>query len=293
MPARTKKAAATPGTGAGVKKRASTSKRATNAAPGSRSRKAKSQAVIKMEEQEHDDTEDDEMIDLTTPTKKGGSNQVMAGLGGGTGSGATNYILPTEFTDFPAILPDMVLERQAILVNNNGIWTITLATIDIHTQWLARLPARIQSQFYTQASSASSNDNGGNDNGGKNNNSGTGANNFILEEEDEATAQLIREHFDVIGAANIDLLAGTLPMLPLDMDFMNVGYLAPVANDHGSNNVDAPDQAGEFDPFGNIDLHSIPMHPSYLQQLDGEAREQEARDSDALFGSLDGFYGDC
>ncbi len=300
MPARTKKAAATPGSGAGVKKRASTSKRATNAAPGSRSRKAKSQAIIKMEDQELDDMEDDEMIDLTTPTKKGGSSQVKAELGGGTGSGATNSILPIEFADFPAILPDMVLRRQAILVNNNGTWTISPATIDIHTQWLARLPARIQSEFYTQASSASSNDNCGNGNG-SNNKSGTGANNFILDDDqndqDEASAQLIREHFDALNAANIGVLASTgllmqMPM-PLDIDFMNMGYPAPAANDHGSNNVNLPDQAGEIDQHGKVDLHSIPMHPSYLQQLEREAREQETRDSDALFDNLGGYYGEC
>ncbi len=288
VPARTKKAAATPGTGAGIKKRASTSKRAANATPGSRSRKTKSQAVIKTEDQELDDMEDDEMIDLTTPTKKSGSSQVKAELGG-TGSGANNYIQPVEFADFPTILPDMVLERQAILVNSNGTWTISPATVDIHTQWLARLPARIQSQFYTQTSSTSSNGTGGNDNGG--NKSGAGASNFILDDEDEASAQLIREHFEAMNAADTGLLAGTgLPMqmpMPLDMDFMNMEYLAPAANGNGSNNANVPDQAG------NIDLHSIPMHPSYLQQLERDAREQEARDSDALFDNLGGYYGDC
>ncbi|KAL2149492.1 hypothetical protein VTH82DRAFT_8143 [Thermothelomyces myriococcoides] len=174
---RTKKSVTTPGTGAGVKKRASATKRT----PGSRSRKAKSEAIIKMEDDadqdtvdegdgdgggdnnDHPDNDGDEHVRmdemLETPTKKktggvGGKRTKAAGTGRkGNGTTAGPSVLD-EYASFPTVLPEPVIEREAILVNNNGVWTVSPAPIDVHAQWLARLPASLQTRFYLQAHSA-------------------------------------------------------------------------------------------------------------------------------------------
>jgi hypothetical protein len=259
---RSKKTGATPstaGTGAGVKKRASTSKRTNTTTPGSRSRKVKSQALVKAEDEEQDDVEDDDMMGVDTPTKKGGASQVKAEFGKNGGNPA-NQFMPNDFTNFPAILPELVLERQAILVNLNGSWTLSPVTIDIHTQWLARLPAHIQSQFYTQATACSAR---------KANNI---SNSFVIDDDEgEATAQILGE-FNVAA-----LKMPQLPSLPGRMD-AGLDYFAPANN--GNNTAAAR--------AGQVDLNSIPMHPSYMDEVERETRDQEARDRDTLFGGCGG-----
>jgi len=270
---RGKKAAATPstgGTGAGVKKRASTSKRSTVAASGgSRARKAKSQAIVKLEEQNQDDDEEDDDEDILpeTPTKKGGS----ANRGH---SSKNRYMVNIDYSNFPPVLPEMVLDRQAIFVNTNGTWTPSPVSADAHAQWLAGLPAHIQTQFYTQV--AASGKNGAFTHG-----------NFINDEGDNeeaaARAQLLGEQF---GGAATGQVGGTLPNAGMNMNMnmpvgvnMGMGYAGAAANPGGHNGAKA----------GKIDLHSIPMHPSYMEQMDREMREQEARDHATLFGGHDAF----
>ncbi|KAK4043596.1 hypothetical protein C8A01DRAFT_12900 [Parachaetomium inaequale] len=289
---RTKKTAATPGTGSGVKKRASTTKRAS-ATPGSRSRKAKSQALIKMEEdaeQANDQDEDELMLDQNqlpeTPTKKfkkGGAAARRIKSEFGSESNAPNMNpgddIANEFATFPAVLPESVIERRAILVDVSGTWTLAPATVDVHAQWLARLPAHVQTIFYGQAhSAAKNNNNAAARNGGDGvGNANANGNSFILPEENmninDASAtsaqQFISEHFNnaTAGGMQLPTLADTM------MPAMGMGM------------------GGEA---GNVDLHSIPMHPAYFEQLqrEREERDQAERDQQLLFGGGHGGGGD-
>lgn len=272
---RGKRAAATPstaGTGAGVKKRGSASKNSAAAASGgSRARKAKSEAIVKMEDlnQDEDDDEEEENEDEDmlpeTPTKKGGrANRVKSEFGS---KSANNRPMATgiDYTNFPAVLPNMVLERKAIYVNLNGTWTLSPVSVQAHAQWLAGLPANIQTQFYAQVTAA----------GGKN-----GHSKFIDEDDKEATAgtQLLGEQFN--GAVPVE---GALPGAGINMPMgmgMGMGY----------DGAAAPNAGGYHGAqTGKIDLHSIPMHPSYMAQMEKDLREQEERDHATLFGGQNGF----
>ncbi|KXX81231.1 hypothetical protein MMYC01_201382 [Madurella mycetomatis] len=145
---RGKKVAAAPSTpavstGAGVKKRSSASaKRAVNSSGRGRGRKAKPQL-------KEEDEGDDDVV--------GFDNSIGPKNGNGSGSliktepnSNTNSHLAPEFIDFPVHLAPEVLERRAILVKYGGAWTVTPVMPEIHAQWLARLPAQLQSQFYIQ-----------------------------------------------------------------------------------------------------------------------------------------------
>jgi hypothetical protein len=290
--ARTKKAAATPstgGTGAGVKKRGSTGKRATNTS-GSRSRKSKAQALVKMEEgidqaQHLDDDED--MLALESPTKNP-VNRIKPKFGA-VGHNTLNY--SNEYATFPSVLPDAVLERHAILVNVSGNWTLSPVPIEIHAQWLARLPAHIQTRFYTQAAAGNNNNN----NLGGHQTSGGDGSEFLVDDNDAnndaaaVNAQLLGEHFNGLpGMSNMGAMS-------MSMAGVDMGYLSAVGvghHDNGNGAAGGGNSGGDHGNNGNqvtIDLHSIPMHPSYMAQLDREAREQEARDQAALFGDHGGY----
>jgi hypothetical protein len=196
VPARTKKGTATPSTGAGVKKRAggtSTKRAASTPASGGRARRAKTEAMVKMEEDlfddiyddeddSDDDNDDDETVDLGTPTptkgkgkaaakakggkgiKKSGSPTKPKRFGGaaaagikteaGTPSPPNHYGLNAEYDNFPEFIPDKVIERKAILINVCGNWTVSPADEATHGQWLARLPADKQTVFYSQEAEA-------------------------------------------------------------------------------------------------------------------------------------------
>ena len=187
---RSKKTAtpSTAGTGAGVKKRASTSKKGSTT-PGSRSRKVKSQALVKAEDDESDDMmEDEEMGGLDTPTKKPGPSKTKAKAEPAKGPERTALVMPSDYTNFPDVLPEPVLQRQAILANLGGTWIISPVHIDTHTQWLARLPAHIQSQFYTQSTAS-----------GKF--TAINKKNFTITEDDQAAAQLLTEQYNAAAAA--------------------------------------------------------------------------------------------
>lgn len=186
---RTKKTT-TPGTGAGVKKTtgrvgSAAAKRGTTtdtggATAGSRNaRKAKSQAIVKMEENSeeakmsfdfeetegddeaqaaHDDHDDHDLLNAAadTPTKsKPKAMERLTSAGPSTAAETTSAVRNDnglEYADFPAVLPEAVLERRAILVRgDDGKWTDVLADIEVHKDWLSRLPAIAQSQFYAQA----------------------------------------------------------------------------------------------------------------------------------------------
>ncbi|KAK4155226.1 hypothetical protein C8A00DRAFT_13716 [Chaetomidium leptoderma] len=293
---RTKKSVTTPsgsGTNSGVKKRASVSK-----TPGSRSRKAKSQAIIKMEELEQDENDDavnndDEMIDFSTPSKK----KNVTGLKTEFNTNL-NYTGP-DYSNFPASLPEVVLRREAILVNLSGTWTVSPAPIDVHSQWLAQLPAHIQTRFYSQAHGVA-----------------RGAT-TDAEGENEVNAQLLGEPFNAAAVAathfgngqqqqQLPPMHGTNLPMPLGMA-VEMGYLpAPTggpavaavgngSNGAGNSNNDDNNITQALGGGGEITaaaagLHSVPMHPMYREQmLERETREQEARDQAALFGGQDGF----
>ncbi|KAH6622966.1 hypothetical protein F5144DRAFT_497678 [Chaetomium tenue] len=155
---RSKKTATITGTGAGVKKRTASTKRGT-ATPGtapsttlsSRTRKAKSQAILRIEknanvlqqtaeegEDEMESTSEPGTPETPTKTKRPRLNEPPAAI-------------TEEFADFPAVMPDLVIQRQAILVHLRGEWTVSPSPIEVHAQWLSRLPADIQSRFYSQA----------------------------------------------------------------------------------------------------------------------------------------------
>lgn len=178
---RTKKGNATPSTGpatgAGVKKRSgsvSALKRAasTPGSGGRSSRKAKSQALMKLEEgidlfddiYDDDEDDDDQTIGLSTPTKSKGKSADTA-----TGGKSTKKDTPAkregpikaepdndsaqdniDYSTFPAVLPPLVLQRKAILVNVCGNWTTSPAAYKAHKHWLSGLPALTQTQFYKQ-----------------------------------------------------------------------------------------------------------------------------------------------
>lgn len=275
---RAKKSVSTPGTGAGVKKRASTGKRTATSGTARGRKTPKSRALFKMDD-DRDSNElandldmeenDNGMLgDPESPTRNikkqggGGAARIKPEFGSvnSTTNNNLNFIAP-EFADFPLIIPDVVLERKAILVSLSGAWTVSPAPLDVHAQWLARLPAHIQTQFYAQAQGHStvSASSGG----------------------DTAAAQLMHEAFEAQHPGNLALHHSTavhggasmgLPVsMAIDMGYMPAaGAGAAVGNGQGGN--------------GEIDLHSIPMHPSYIRQLEQEQRDQEARDQETLFG---------
>ncbi|KAG7285094.1 hypothetical protein NEMBOFW57_009714 [Staphylotrichum longicolle] len=266
---RGKKTAATPssaGTGAGVKKRGSASKNSAAAASGgSRARKAKSDAIVKMEDlnQDEDDNdeeenEDEDMLPETPTKKRGSATRVKSEFGGNKSANNRPMATGIDYTNFPAVLPNMVLERKAIYVNLNGTWTLSPVSIQAHAQWVAGLPANIQTQFYAQVTAA----------GGKN-----GHSKFIDEDDEEATAG---EQFN--GAVPV---GGALPGAGMNMPMgMGMGY----------DGAAAPNAGGYHGAqTGKIDLHSIPMHPSYMAQMEKDLREQEERDHATLFGGQNPF----
>ncbi|KAL2018648.1 hypothetical protein VTK56DRAFT_551 [Thermocarpiscus australiensis] len=302
--ARSKKAAGTPSTpgaatGAGVKKRANSgsAKRAT----GGRGRKPKAEEIIKME-----DNDDNDLAIIDSPSIHGTASRIKRELNAGASEHDMNSYVEPEFVNFPAVIPPMVLERQAVLVNFNGSWMVSPVSLDIHAQWLARLPAHIQTRFYTQAQAYGASRNGNN---GNNGNTGNGSNNnsYIAAQDDDtaAQAQLLCENIHAQTSAqpthglpmpmsmpgngngnktkNKNKLQFQLPPIPntnipmpIDMA-INMGYLpadAAAGNDNGNGN-------------GHADLHSIPFHPGYVEQLQRE-REQEEQDKQELFGGGNG-----
>ncbi|KAK4101001.1 hypothetical protein N658DRAFT_471917 [Parathielavia hyrcaniae] len=273
---RTKKTAVTPstggtGTGAGVKKRASTGKRATNSTPGGRSRKAKSQATVKMgESMDMDLTFEDgeDMVDDESPTKKSG-NRIKNEFG----TVGHNLNASTDFDSFPAILPDAVVERKAILINVGGTWTTSPVPMEIHAQWLARLPAHIQTRFYTQAADVNSNGFLGDiddHDGGPNMDAAA------------VQAQLLNEQFGDPGNM-LNNMNMSMCMAGLEVgNYVNVS--APGAGGNGNH-----DNGNNNNNQAEIDLHSIPVHPGYMAQMERETLEQEARDHATLFGDGSGF----
>ncbi|KAK3293293.1 uncharacterized protein B0H64DRAFT_444564 [Chaetomium fimeti] len=177
---RSKKTAATPGTGAGVKKRATPAKRPT-IPPGSRARKAKSLAIVKMEQDtdminrmfEEDNEEDMEMPETPTKKKKGTGNRAARPEPVDNELAAA---ITDEFANFPAVMPDLVIQRQAVLVELDGVWTTTPSSAEVHTKWLSRLPAHIQSRFYSQANAVGDSSNAINDPAEDGNDAGNGTN---------------------------------------------------------------------------------------------------------------------
>jgi hypothetical protein len=182
--ARTKKGTATPS-----KKRAggtSAKRAASTPASGGRARKAKTEAMVKMEEDiddlfddegdDNNDDDDDETVDLPTPTKAKAKGKGGKGKGGksikssgsatkpkhaagiktelGSPSPPNNYGLNAEYDNFPEFIPDKVIERKAILINVCGNWTVSPADEATHGQWLARLPGDKQTVFYLQEAEA-------------------------------------------------------------------------------------------------------------------------------------------
>ncbi|KAH6621218.1 hypothetical protein B0J18DRAFT_411007 [Chaetomium sp. MPI-SDFR-AT-0129] len=187
--ARTKKTT-TPGTGAGVKKttgrvgsaaakRGTTTGAGTSAAGGRNARKAKSEAIVKMEENSeaaklsfdfeetdadadaevaHGNHDDDDLLNAAagTPTKlKPKAQKRLTTTGPSTAATDTTSAKndnALEYADFPTVLPEAVLERRAILVRgDDGKWTDSPADVEAHKDWLSRLPASAQAHFYTQA----------------------------------------------------------------------------------------------------------------------------------------------
>ncbi|KAL2160334.1 hypothetical protein VTH06DRAFT_1507 [Thermothelomyces fergusii] len=329
---RTKKSATTPGTGAGVKKRTPAAKRT----PGSRSRKAKSEVMIKMEEDAYQDTVDgeddddrdedgDEHILMNeipeTPTKK--KTRSIAGRRANrkntettTGSWATD-----EYANFPVVLPEPVIEREAILVNNNGVWTVSPVPIDVHAQWLARLPAGLQTRFYLQAHSTSTStstgatpapgiayDNHGNSAAGEGDAGNAGS--FILpyavapaageneqrKEGEGEKARKKRTDEEAHGANNIaaedqEGLPGLAGMVSMGLG----GYVAPDQqhnNGNGANGADGAAAAAAMGGCGGadhgnvVDLQSIPWHPGFFAEQ--MVSRDEERDRAVLFGGGDG-----
>ncbi|KAK4120800.1 hypothetical protein N657DRAFT_683287 [Parathielavia appendiculata] len=286
--ARIKKAAATPstgGTGAGVKKRANTGKRATNSTPGGRSRKAKSQALIKMEvgmDQDLNLEEDEDVLAIESPTKKSGSR-----IKNEFGAVGHHLNVNNEFDTFPATLPDAVLERQAILVYVNGTWTTSPVPIEVHAQWLARLPAHIQTRFYTQASGANMSQPADNGNG----------NGFLANDDNDNNpnidaaalqAQLLNEHFG--GPNMLSSMGMSMCMAGVEVGNYVSASATGVGQGHGNGDDNGNRNNGnQAVAAAEVDLHSIPMHPGYMAQMEREAREQEARDHAMLFGNGSGF----
>ncbi|AEO71558.1 uncharacterized protein THITE_2093054 [Thermothielavioides terrestris NRRL 8126] len=311
---RSKKTASTPGTGAGVKKRGSTSKSAAATTPsGGRGRKSsKSNAIIKAEDADDegsfhdvDDYDNNMMMDLGAPIKPEFGNTNFT-----TGGSSSLSSVAAEYANFPAAIPDMVLERKAILVNVNGTWTVSPAPIEVHAQWLARLPAHIQSLFYTQAQVTASTSRAINNiNNINNNKNGAATKGFLADDEDDLNAgtnhadhdahdndehpaaqQLLRETFQAAGhphphhhqhIALSDVHVNMPVPMPMDMAAeMEMGYRVGGGGGAGGGVGAGAGGCGGRD----IDLHSIPMHPSYMEQLERETRELEELDRAALFG---------
>lgn len=272
---RAKKPPSTPtrGTGAGVKKRTSSSaKRATNGS--GRGRKTKSQALVK----EEDDDGDANGMDVDSATDRGNGTAPATPIKpeldplAAHGSNASNHFAP-EFIDFPSQLAPEILERKAMLVKFNGKWVITSVEPEIHAQWLARLPAQIQSQFYVQAEAHRN----GEDN-----------------EDAAAQQQIMRESLEAAGrvnaqASNSPAQMFAMPTASAQMPMataVELGYMPPpvaknINNGNGNNRAQQPE---------HVDLNSIPMHPAYLEQLEREQREQELKDQEELFGGGGGTF---
>ncbi|GAB1313057.1 hypothetical protein MFIFM68171_03267 [Madurella fahalii] len=267
-PSRGKKAAAGPstptaGTGAGVKKRTSASaKRATNGS--GRGRKAKVQL------KEEEDEEDANMMDHDNSISPKNGNESESPIKIEANSNTNNHLAP-EFIDFPAQLDARVLERRAVLVKCGGAWMVTPVMPEIHAQWLARLPAQLQSQFYIQAEYHSQSKN----NSGKSDSAGI-------------HQQIMRESFEAAGPVNTQAavarnggvrpMSGTNIHIPMDTA-IQTGYMPRDAAAGSSGNNE---NSGNGYQQEHIDLNSIPMHPAYLEQLQ---REQELRDQQELFGN--------
>jgi hypothetical protein len=287
---RTKKTAATPGTptaatGAGVKKRAS-GKRATNPSSGGRGRKPKSMAMVKLEE------DDDDMMIVENPAQ---DNAIGVPVKAEYNNGAVSM---EQYMNFPETLPLDVLKRQALLDYKNGEWVMSPVTEARHSDWLARLPGNIQASFYAQILA---------------HNSAT-SNSYVNDNDDDATAkdQLAREayetqlvqaraqaraHASVHGlyatAANGMQFPPAMPMstsmaaqmgyMPTPVAGAGAGAGAAVNTNHSGNNINGNNDASANTNNVNedVDLHSVPMHPAYLERM---RRENEARDKDMLFG---------
>jgi hypothetical protein len=309
---RPKKAAAsssapTAGTGAGVKKkRASGTRRATNG--GGRGRKPKSEAIIKAEDEEDDDINNDMKVDSPVD-RKNGNGMGMFKLDSpvdhknenGMGMFIKSEFMPSEptahqsfeppvtvthpnpeFIDFPVQLPALVLERRAIMLKVHGIWDVSPVEPQIHTQWLARLPAHIQSQFYVQAEKYH-------------------ARIMDIDEERDYDDAFIKQQLlkELYGPPKLTKPEATTTAAGAGN--MNGGYGG--ASIFGGNN---PMRAGngnygmvghESQPQRRVDLNSIPPHPDYIERLqrEQEAREKEIRELDVrtIFGkdlNFDGWH---
>ncbi|KAK3903360.1 hypothetical protein C8A05DRAFT_32902 [Staphylotrichum tortipilum] len=271
---RSRKTAATPstpGTGAGVKKRgASATKRGTAATPSTgRGRKAKSQALLNLqenpdaaplaEEGEEEDDFDDASLDnemLTSlaspaPTANGRGRGRLTKPDLGPVNNNNNNIddnaneaHAADYALFPNPLPEMVMARKAVLVFFGGAWTLTPASEGAHARWLARLPANVQTVFYQQA-----HPNGGAEVGGGG---------FVPPHD---------------GPASTTAAAGGGG----DGETIGLGYLA----DNADANAAADGPAAAAGDASKKDGNGVALHPAYAEEME---MEQEARDREALFG---------
>jgi hypothetical protein len=255
---------------------------------------------------DYDEGEDELMMDQgllpETPTKKTGkkggaatTRRIKSEFGNASESIAPNNMnvtnpgdnIAAEFATFPTVLPEAVIERRAILVDVSGTWTLAPASVDVHAQWLARLPAHVQTIFYGQAHSAAKNNKARNGGDGVAGNGNGNGNSFILPEENmndaAASAQFLSEHFNAVttaGGMQLPTLADT--MMPTMGMSMSMGMGMGMGGGGGE--------------AGNVDLYSIPMHPAYFEQLQRERDEREAqdqaeRDQQLLFGGGGGHGG--
>ncbi|KAL2193507.1 hypothetical protein P885DRAFT_81165 [Corynascus similis CBS 632.67] len=294
---RTRRNTTTPGTGAGIKKRTSAIKRT----PGSRSRKAKPEAMIKIEDDVNQGTLDDDEDELVsmdqevpeTPTKKKARGRVAA-KANKLKHNNNEFMMGIldEFANFPNILPESVIEREAILVNNNGVWNLCPVPIDVHAQWLARLPASLQTRFYTQAHSTTSitdaaattiitpaahKSSQGNGNG----NSNTFDPDFILSEVTEEDERVAKGKSNAAETEQ-QLASGILGMMPMGLSggYVTLSY----NNDNNNNNTGGTRNDANISVVNphDVNLHSIPWHPNFFaEQIE---RREEERDRAMLFG---------
>ncbi|KAL2180000.1 uncharacterized protein P884DRAFT_275580 [Thermothelomyces heterothallicus CBS 202.75] len=256
------------------------------------------------DDDDNDDDGDEHMLTNQvpeTPTKKKTGRVVgkrtKAGPGRKDNETTAGPAVMDEFVNFPAVLPESVIEREAILVNNNGVWTVSPVPIDVHAQWLARLPASLQTRFYLQAHSTTTAaptagiaySSHGNNVTGEGNTANAG---FILphaiapagareneEEEEEEEEEEVDDAANNTAAEHQERLSSLPGMEPMDLggyDSAAAAAAAAAAVVGGCGGV-GPD---------TVDLHSIPWHPGFFAEQ--MARRDEERDRAVLFGGGDG-----
>ncbi|KAK3304400.1 uncharacterized protein B0T15DRAFT_512555 [Chaetomium strumarium] len=376
---RTKNVPVTPRTGSSIKKRAS----AVSKRPGSgrAGRQAKAEAIIKMEqaeqamgefeeyEDEIEEADDDELAMTEydeTPTKKSGglmgnkyikregaSKPRAAGHATHTLSRATttapNYGISnvSMYANFPSVIPDVVLERKAIMVNMAGHWIVSPSDCEAHGCWLARLPASIQSEYHAQSQRLAAravetfnainslNPAAGNSDDrpySPNPNHRHTVAAFQQYMADNGIPHYSNNHEKALGAPPLQQVQQVQHhpqqmFLPTGVVMQQMGLRAPTttpAHHHGHHCFAAADQQqvdlsafanedglprGPFPDYDNndnhndddVDLHSVPLHPSCVQQQQEEEtpeareareareraeREQEELDARMLFEGI-------